>query len=116
MLEAFSRSSADGTFTEDEYVQFMRWAIIANYRVWAAADKNLPANFAEERSSTLFDTVAIYLAIRPELCVMEKLGIRVTDNGLTVIDPQAKQVTVATSWKDLGGYQDWIVERLTGKK
>ena len=26
MLEAFSRSSADGTFTEDEYVQFMRWA------------------------------------------------------------------------------------------
>ena len=90
--------------------------IIANYRVWAAADKNLPANFAEERSSTLFDTVAIYLAIRPELCVMEKLGIRVTDNGLTVIDPQAKQVTVATSWKDLGGYQDWIVERLTGKK
>jgi len=26
LLEALSRSSADGTFTENEYVQFMRWA------------------------------------------------------------------------------------------
>jgi inosine-uridine nucleoside N-ribohydrolase len=89
--------------------------IIANYRLWAAADKNLAANFAAERSSTLFDTVAIYLAIRPELCVMENLRIRVTDDGFTVIDPQAKPVNVAMSWKDLGKYQDWIVERLTGK-
>jgi inosine-uridine nucleoside N-ribohydrolase len=90
--------------------------IIANYRVWAAANNSLPAHFADERSSTLFDTVAIYLAIRPELCVMEKLGLRVTDNGFTVIDPQAKQVNVAVSWKDLGGYQDWLVERLTSRK
>jgi inosine-uridine nucleoside N-ribohydrolase len=90
--------------------------VIANYRVWAAADKNLAAQMADERSSTLFDTVAVYLAIHPELCVMEKLGIRVTDDGLTVIDPQAKQVNAATSWKDLGGYQDWLVARLTGGK
>jgi len=90
--------------------------VIANYRVWAAADKNLPAHFADERSSTLFDTVAIYLATRPELCVMEKLRLRVTDDGLTVIDPKAKPVNTATSWKDLGRYQDWIVERLTGQK
>ena len=90
--------------------------VIANYRVWAAADKNLAANFADERSSTLFDTVAVYLAIRPELCVMEKLGIRVTEDGLTVMDPQAKQVNVASSWKDLGGYQDWLVARLSGRK
>jgi inosine-uridine nucleoside N-ribohydrolase len=90
--------------------------VIANYRVWAAADKNLAANFADERSSTLFETVAIYLATRPELCVMEKLRLRVTDDGLTVIDPQAKQINAATSWKDLGRYQDWIVERLTGQK
>ena len=91
-------------------------AIIANYRVWAAADKNLPAHFADERSSTLFDTVAIYLATRPDLCVIEKLGLRVTDDGFTIIDPQAKQVNAATSWKDLGRYEDWIEERLTGKQ
>jgi len=90
--------------------------VIANYRVWAAADKNRPATFADERSSTLFDTVAVYLATRPELCVMEKLGLRVSDDGLTVIDPQAKLVNAATSWKDLGRYEDWLVERLTGQK
>ena len=90
--------------------------IIANYRLWAAADTNSPPRLADERSSTLFDTVAIYLAVRQNLCVMEKLGIRVTDDGLTVIDPQAKQINAATSWKDRGGFEDWIVERLTGKR
>jgi inosine-uridine nucleoside N-ribohydrolase len=90
--------------------------IIANYRLWAAADPKSPANLADERSSTLFDTVAIYLAIRQDLCAMEKLGIRVTDDGFTVIDQQAKQINVATSWRDLGGFEDWIVERLTGKR
>jgi hypothetical protein len=90
--------------------------IIANYRLWAAADPKSPANLADERSSTLFDTVAIYLAIRQDLCVMEKLGIRVTDDGMTVIDPQAKQINVATSWKNLGGFEDFLVERLAGKR
>jgi hypothetical protein len=70
---------------------------------------------ADKRSSTLFDTVAVYLAIRQDLCVMEKLGLRVTDDGFTVIDPQAKQVNVATRWKDLGAYEDFLVERLAGK-
>jgi inosine-uridine nucleoside N-ribohydrolase len=90
--------------------------IIANYRVWVKSDTKLPANMADEKSSTLFDAVAIYLAVRQDLCVMEKLGIRVTDDGMTVIDPQAKQVNVATSWKDLGGFLDFLVERLTAKR
>jgi len=90
--------------------------ILANYRLWAAADPKSPANLADERSSTLFDTVATYLAIRQDLCVMEKLGICVTDDGLTVIEPRAKLMNVAMSWKHLGGFEDWVVERLTGKR
>lgn len=89
--------------------------IIANYRLWVPGDARLPANMADERSSTLYDAVAIYLAVHQDLCVMEKLGIRVTDDGMTVIDPQAKQINAATSWKDLGSFEDWMVERLTGK-
>jgi inosine-uridine nucleoside N-ribohydrolase len=88
--------------------------ILANYRIWERGDAKLPANMADERSSTLFDTVAVYLAIRQDLCVMEKLGIRVTDDGMTLIDPQAKRITVATSWKDLGAFEDFLVERLAG--
>ena len=90
--------------------------LIANYRLWVASDTKLPADMADRRSSTLFDTVAVYLAIRQDLCVMEKLGLRVTDDGLTVIDPQAKQINVATNWKDLGSFEDFLVERLAGRR
>lgn len=90
--------------------------IIANYRLWAAADPKSPADMADTRSSTLFDTVAIYLAIRQDLCGMEKLGIRVMDDGMTVIDPKAKEVNVATSWKDLSAFEDFLVDRLAGKR
>jgi inosine-uridine nucleoside N-ribohydrolase len=89
--------------------------IIANYRVWAAATPNFPANTVDIRSSTLFDAVAIYLAIRQDLCVMEKLRLRVNDDGFTVMDPRAKQINVATTWKDLGAFEDWMVERLAEK-
>ncbi len=90
--------------------------IIANYRLWVKSDAKLPANMADEKSSTLFDTVAVYLAVRQDLCVTEKLGIRVTDDAMTVIDPQAKPINVATSWKDLSGFEDFLVERLIGRR
>jgi inosine-uridine nucleoside N-ribohydrolase len=87
--------------------------LIPNYRLWLAADPQSPADAAEKHSSTLYDTVAVYLAQRQDLCVMEKLHLRVTNDGLTVIDPSAREVNVATQWKDLGAYEDFLVERLT---
>jgi len=88
-------------------------AIIQNYRVWSTA-RDPKNEAAEHHSSTLFDTVAVYLAFRQDLCRMERLGIRVTGEGLTVIDPQAKPITVATEWKSLDGFRDLLVSRLTG--
>ena len=89
--------------------------LIANYRVWVANQPALAADMADHHSTTLFDTVAVYLALRPDQCVMEKLNLRVTDDGFTVIDPQARPVNVAAQWKDLGAYEDFLVERLAGK-
>jgi len=86
--------------------------LVANYRLWAAANPTLPTDMADHRSSTLYDTVAVYLAMHQDLCVMEKLNLRVTDDGSTVIDPQARPVNVATQWKDLGAYEDFLVNRL----
>jgi inosine-uridine nucleoside N-ribohydrolase len=83
-------------------------ALIENYRVWA---KYSPES--EYRSSTLFDTVAIYLAFSEELLVMEKLGIRVTDDGYTVIDEDAKVINCAMDWRDLPAFEDFLVKRLT---
>jgi inosine-uridine nucleoside N-ribohydrolase len=95
---------------EDPLVQ----ALIENYRIWA---RNLPPRAgrldAELQSSTLFDTVAVYLAFAEELVVMEELGIRVTDDGYTVVEDGAKKVNCAMDWKDLAAFEDFLVQRLT---
>ena len=62
----------------------------------------------------MFDTVAVYLSFSEELLVMEELGVRVTDDGYTVIDEDAKTIRCATDWKDLAAFESLLVERLTG--
>ncbi len=90
--------------------------VIANYRIWLTNQRTMAQDMAGQRSSTLFDAVAVYLAIRQDLCVMENANLRVTDDGFTVIDPQGKQVNAAMKWKDLGAFEDFLVERLAGKR
>jgi inosine-uridine nucleoside N-ribohydrolase len=85
--------------------------VVENYRIWSKQNKA----DADHQSTTLFDTVAVYLAIRNDLCQMERLKVRVTDDGLTVIDPAARSMSVATSWKDVTAYREFLVQRLTGK-
>ena len=101
-------------------------ALIANYYAWYRQglinqDKDLIGPELNRQinqklhssSTTLFDTVAIYLAMSTDLVKMEKLGIKVTDDGHTQIDETAKVVNCATEWKDLGAFEDFLVERLT---
>jgi inosine-uridine nucleoside N-ribohydrolase len=86
--------------------------IVENYRVWSKA-RHTEAE-AENHSSTLFDPVAVCLAFSRQFCRMERLGIRVTDDGLTVIDDQAKPMNVATEWTNLDGFRDLLASRLCG--
>lgn len=87
--------------------------LLKNYRVWRAfSAKDHAETDTETSSTTLFDCVAVYLACSQDLCVMEKLGIRVTDDGMTLEDPAAKQINVAVAWKDLPGFETWLVDRL----
>ena len=89
-------------------------ALVENYRHWSIRDGQILPQF-EERSSVLFDTVAVYLAFCQGLAVMEDLPIRVTDDGMTVIDEKhGKKMHVATAWKDLPAYEDFLVKRLIG--
>jgi inosine-uridine nucleoside N-ribohydrolase len=90
----------------------MAKAVIENYRVWLKSGKMNEADI-NVRSSTLFDTVAVYLAMSSDLLEMENLGISVTNDGMTAIDEKAKKVNCATKWKDLGAFEDFLVERLT---
>ena len=89
--------------------------LIANYRLWLAAASDTSADIADRHSSTLFDTVAVYLAMHQDLCVMKQLRLRVTDNGFTVIDTHARTVHVAARWKNLDAYEDFLVNRLVSE-
>jgi len=68
------------------------------------------------KSSTLFDTVAVYLAISQSLLEIEDLPIRVTDEGFTVIEENARTAHCATRWKSLDGFKDELVARLTAQR
>jgi inosine-uridine nucleoside N-ribohydrolase len=82
-------------------------AVIDNYRIWLRGKPD------EGTSSILFDTVAIHLAYSTHYLAIERMGIRVDDDGFTVPDPGARPINVAIDWKDLAGYEDALVRRLT---
>ncbi|NQT03957.1 MAG: nucleoside hydrolase [Planctomycetes bacterium] len=100
-------------------------ALIENYRAWHKQgilnnEKDISESELTKRvdeklnssSSTLFDTVGIYLAMSTDLVKMEKLRIKVTDDGYTRIDENAKMINCATEWKDLSAFEDFLVGRL----
>ncbi|MHC4124270.1 MAG: nucleoside hydrolase [Planctomycetota bacterium] len=101
--------------------------LIENYRLWlqksvviwnknknlTEAQLNIQAEQRLNTSSTiLWDTEAVYLAIADEFLEIEKLGIRVTDDGYTKIDNKAKHINCATKWKDYNAFEDFLVNRL----
>ena len=88
-------------------------ALLETYRVWLGEN----AAKAVRESTILFDTVAVYLALSEErdFCAMENLMIRVTDDGFTRIDPAGKAVGCAMGWKNLGGFEDFLVRRIGGE-
>ena len=89
--------------------------LMENYKVWLKNRGGDWREIFESQSSILFDTVAVYLAFSDDLLVMEDVGIRVTDDGYTIIDREARTVHCAVEWRDLSAFEDLIVERLTGK-
>jgi len=89
-------------------------ALMENYRIWLKNREDTQQ--FETQSSILFDTVAVYLAFSEELLEMRELGIRITDDGYTLIDDKARRVNCAVEWRNLSAYEDFLVERLTGKK
>lgn len=86
-------------------------ALFSNYAAWIDAVGASPERL-EEKSTTLYDTVAIYLAESEDLLQMEEMGIRVDDEGFTRIDPEARKIRVATAWKSLDAFCELLVERL----
>ncbi len=86
-------------------------ALLENYRIWAKKKHVDELN----RSSTLYDTVAIYLAYpgAKDLTKLVALSISVTDDGFTRVDPKGTKMAVATEWENLDAYRHLVTEVLT---
>jgi inosine-uridine nucleoside N-ribohydrolase len=93
----------------------MSKVLMENYRLWSDWNRAHGQKGPDPAvaSSTLYDCAAVYLAISQELCVMEQVRLRVDDDGFTRPDAAARQLNVATRWKDLPAFEDFLVARLT---
>ncbi|MGC8988871.1 MAG: nucleoside hydrolase [Verrucomicrobiia bacterium] len=90
-------------------------AIVENYKVWSDANARSGQNIPfETQSTTLFDTVAVYLAFSQRWLRMEELGIRVDDRGFTVSDPSAKKIRAALDWTDREAFERFLSGRVAG--
>ncbi len=92
-------------------------ALLENYRLWCAKKDWCAADpqYVTAKSSTLFDTVAVYLAFARDLVTVERLGVRVGDDGMMTPDTRARPLDWATSWKDLDAFEDLLTARLAGE-
>jgi inosine-uridine nucleoside N-ribohydrolase len=89
-------------------------AVIESYHVFAPRVRWMKCDFADVKSTTLFDCVAVYLAYSEGLVGVDSIKLKVTDDGFTRRDPNGAPVRAALRWKDLGAFEDQLVARLAG--
>lgn len=91
-------------------------ALIENYCIWAPRVPWVNCDFFATRSSTLFDSVAVYLAYSEELLEIERVKFRITDDGFTVPDDAGPlEARVALRWRDRAAFDEHLAKRLLGK-
>ena len=83
-----------------------------HYRIWNR-QQTKHARDVERTSSTLWDTVAIYLAFDESLCRMRDIKLRVTEEGITQPNADGKLTHVAIEWKDLDAFHKLLAERIS---
>ncbi|MFT5502016.1 MAG: inosine-uridine nucleoside N-ribohydrolase [Woeseiaceae bacterium] len=90
--------------------------LFENYRAWLPGAPYVdPDTDTSKISTTLFDTVAVYLAAEQDLLEMQDVPLRVTDDGWTLVDAvNGRTVHCATAWKDLAAFEEKLVDILLG--
>jgi len=87
-------------------------ALIENYEIWSQRVTWFKVESTQTRSSTLFDTVAVYLAYSNEFLRIQSLNLTVDDSGLTLVDPAGQAIQVALEWRDYDAFCDHLLARL----
>ena len=92
--------------------------LVENYRGFCAARPDIcgtDLTRVDRETTTQYDTVAVYLAFSDALVKTVETGVRVDDAGMTIPDASAPKKRWAVEWKDLGAFEDLLVQRLTTK-
>lgn len=107
-LPGVSFAGADFKRLKDSQDPLVR-AILASYASWA--QKPDPA--ALDKSTVLYDTVAVYLA-EPNHSLLQLLThpIAVDDTGMTLVSPAGRSMSIATDWTDLAAYRAHLLNTL----
>lgn len=87
-------------------------AVFDNYRIWADRVTWEDVDYLDERSSTLYDVVAVYMAYSHEHLNIETIPISVTDDGFTRRASNGTPTRVAMEWTDLDAFYDHLTQRL----
>lgn len=88
--------------------------LMDNYRAWLPGAPFIsPDHDMSITSTTLFDAVAVHLVLGGDLVQMERLPLRVTDDGYTIIDDErGRPVSCAMAWKDRKLFETQLVDGL----
>ncbi len=88
--------------------------LMDNYHAWLPGAPFIASDHdMSKTSTTLFDAVAVHLALGGELVNLERLPLRVTDDGYTVVDREnGRPVNCAMTWKDQAAFEHQLVELL----
>lgn len=90
-------------------------AVIENYCIFAPRVGWMHCDYFTQRSTILFDCVAVYLAYSEDYVKTEILRFNITDDGFTVREETGPYTArVALSWRDLPAFHDHLTTRLLG--
>ncbi len=88
-------------------------AIFENYAIWAKLVTWDKVDYLASRSSILYDTVAIYLALEDHPYVsVTQLQLRVTKDGFLIRADSGRKANVALQWNNKPAFKDWLTQRL----
>jgi len=87
--------------------------LISSYCVFAPRQNWMVCDFFATRSTTLYDTVAVYLAYSEDLVQTETIRFQVTDDGFTRRAPDGPLTArVAIGWRNRDGFEAQLAGRL----
>jgi inosine-uridine nucleoside N-ribohydrolase len=91
-------------------------SLIQSYCIFAPRQDWMNCDFFTQRSTTLFDCVAAYLAYSEKRVAIETVRFDVTDDGFTRRSPKgAYTARVALRWTDKDGFEAHLAGRLLAR-